>query len=347
VILYRTLTEQRIDRGRFGTFVKELAVTRGRVPLSIVRKRAVKHEFTTVAPVLLVHGFGQNRYAWHLPSRSFVNYLADAGFDVFNVDLRGHGRSRHFGGPRAGHVDDYVTYDLPIAVDEVRKLSGERRVFLLGHSLGGLVSYAAAPSIADQLAGIVSIGSPYHFTKGSFSLGAIAFLFRMLEWGRVPAINAPLILRPVGEVMRQIRPLAESKLYPLPLRGWHKGALEPEVLNEHLRMAVDRAGLSEMRNMFSWATKKRFVGQHEDHAARFEALDLPLLVVAGLNDDLAPPASVEPAYQRSASTDKTYRTFPFGHIDLLVGRDAPATLWHEVQRWLWERRARAGTLKSA
>src|SRR5690349_2969564 len=108
----------------------------------MVRKRAVGAG-GTLAPVLLIHGFGQNRYAWHLPSRSLANHLARAGFDVFNLDLRGHGRSRHFGARRSRGIDDYVTEDLPSAVEEVYALSGKRPVYLVGHSLGGLVSYAA------------------------------------------------------------------------------------------------------------------------------------------------------------------------------------------------------------
>lgn len=347
MILYKRVVEQKIDRHQWGTFVKELLVTGGKVPLAMVRKRATDREHSTVAPVLLVHGFGQNRYAFHLPARSFANYLASAGFDVFNVDLRGHGRSRHFGGRRARGVDDYVEEDLPTAVHEVHQASGQRKVFLVGHSLGGLVSYAATPAMRDRVAGIVSIGSPYHFARGSWSLKAIAVFFRMLEVGRVPTVNAPLILRPVGEVMRKLRRFAESPLYPVPLRGWHKGALEPHVLDEHLRLAFDRASLAEMRNMFEWASKKRFGGEEADYVERFERMDIPLLVIAGENDDLAPPASVRPGFARSQSRDKTYRVYPLGHIDLLVGRDAPITVWPLVRGWLLDRQGLATRVDEA
>ena len=68
-------------------------------------------------------------------------------------------------------------------------------------------------------------------------------------------------------------------------------------------------------------------------------MDLPLLVVSGANDDLAPPASVRPAYERSRSKDKTYRTAPLGHIDLLVGRDAPLSTWPLLTSWLDQRAA--------
>ncbi len=254
---------------------------------------------------------------------------------MFNVDLRGHGRSRHFGARRCGGVEEYVREDLPAAVEEVQALSGKRPVWVVGHSLGGLVGYASAPRLEGAVAGIVSIGSPYHFTRGSLTLGALTVLFRALALARVP--NAPLPLGPVGLGMRMVRRFAESPLYPIPLRGWHAGSLEPHVLEQHLRMAFDRAALAEMVDMFDWAVQRRFGGAGSDYVERFEAMDLPLLVVAGANDDLAPPASVRPGFLRSAAKDKTYRVLPLGHIDLLVGRDAPLMTWSLVTKWLARR----------
>lgn len=306
----------------------------------MVRKRLVSNGGGTLAPVLLIHGFGQNRYAWHLPARSFANHLARAGFDVFNLDLRGHGRSRHFGARTPRSVDDYVSEDLPIAVEEILTHTGGRAPFLVGHSLGGLVSYAAAPKLAGAVAGIASIGSPYHFTRGSFSLQAIALFFEGLRRVGVPHVGLAVPVSPVGTFMRTIRRVADSPFYPIPLRGWHAGSTEPHVLDQHLRLAFDRAGIAEMRNMFEWAVAKRFGGEVHDYVERFEAMDLPLLIVAGNNDDLAPPASVRPAFERSRSKDKSYRTVPLGHIDLLVGRDAPLSTWPLVTNWI-EKRYRA------
>jgi len=339
VILYGRTLEQTIDRHERATFVKELVVSGGKIPLAMVRKRLAANDGGTRAPVLLVHGFGQNRYAWHLPARSLANHLARAGFDVFNLDLRGHGRSRHFGARHVRHIDDYITEDLPTAVEEVLTHTGGRAPFLVGHSLGGLVSYGAAPTLAGAVKGVVSIGSPYHFTRGSLSLQAIAVVFEGFRRAGVPHIGMPLPLYPVGAFMRTIRRVADSPFYPLPLRGWHVGALEPHVLEQHLRLAFDRAGIAELRNMFEWAAEKRFGGPTRDYVERFETMDLPLLVVSGSNDDLAPPASVRPAFERSHSKDKTYRSVPLGHIDLLVGRDAPLTTWPMVAGWMDKRAA--------
>jgi pimeloyl-ACP methyl ester carboxylesterase len=234
-------------------------------------------------------------------------------------------------------VADYIREDLPIAVEEIQRHSGPRPVFLLGHSLGGLVSYAAAPLLRGAVAGVASVGSPYHFTRGSRSLGALRIVFRAMSLAQVTPLNVPLFMTPWGIVMRQTRRLAESRFYPIPLRGYHAGSLEPEIFEEHLKLAFDRGSIAELMSLFEWANERRFGGSESDFAERFEKLDIPLLVVAGANDDLAPPASVRPAYARSASRDKTYRAVPLGHIDLLVGREAPHLTWRVVSDWLTAR----------
>lgn len=332
MIVQSGIVEQVIDRNVTGSFHKDLVVTGGAVPLSMVRKRAVQCE-QTLAPVLLVHGFGQNRYSWHLPARSFANHLAMAGFDVFNLDLRGHGRSRHEGTPRCRGVEDYAHEDLPSAVEEVHSLSGKRPVWIVGHSLGGLVAFAGAPLLTGAIGGIASIGSPYDFARGSMSLGVLKFVMRLV--GRVPMPNAPMPLAPVGLALRTLRGFAESPLYPLPIRGWHKGSCEPHVLEQYLSLAFDRVAIQVMFDMFELET--RFRKRDSAHFVRFEALDLPLLFIAGDNDDLAPPPSVQGGFNKSHSRDKTYSAFPLGHIDLLVGRDAPSLTWSEVTTWLEKR----------
>ncbi|HST59034.1 MAG TPA: lysophospholipase [Longimicrobium sp.] len=87
------------------------------------------------AVVLVSHGHGEHggRYA------ELARHLAERGMTVHAIDHRGHGKS---GGPR-GHVDRFADY--------VRDLETWRRavtadvpatvpVFLLGHSLGGLIA---------------------------------------------------------------------------------------------------------------------------------------------------------------------------------------------------------------
>ena len=87
------------------------------------------------AVMLVSHGHGEHggRYA------ELARHLAERGITVHALDHRGHGRS---GGQR-GHVDRFGDYvrDLEAWRREVTaKLPPETPVFLLGHSLGGLIA---------------------------------------------------------------------------------------------------------------------------------------------------------------------------------------------------------------
>jgi len=360
MILNSSLVEQAVDGDHFATFIKEIILARPRVtrapagpadradiPLAMVRKRALRGSAATgtldaevgetKAPVLLLHGYGQNHYAWHLPARSFANYLARGGYDVFNLDLRGHGRSRHLGARPPKNLAEYVREDVPAAIEEIRRLSGERPLFLIGHSLGGLISYATAPALGEAVAGVVTLGSPYHFTRGSRFLAM--FGTAMLTLDRTLSLGHGLVpLRHLAEVMRIARVFVESPVFPIPIRGFAPGSLEPRVLGQHMSLAMDRGSVAVLRNLFLRAAEARASGHRlgvlYGYASAFEAADIPLLIIAGSRDGLAPPDSVRPAYVRSHSSDKTYRTFPRGHIDLLVGRDAPYTIWPLVLAWL-------------
>jgi alpha-beta hydrolase superfamily lysophospholipase len=306
------------------------------IPLAMIRKRLAGLPETR-APIMLLHGYGQNRYAWHLPSRSFFNYLAHAGFDVFNLELRGHGRSRHLGAHPPRKLRAFVEEDVPAALDEVQRLSGGRPVYVIGHSLGGLIGYAVAAKLRERIAGLITLGSPYQFSRGSLTLSLLSSVMTAVD-RRVHLGDGMLPLKPLSEAMRLMRFFIESPIFPLPIRGYAPRSVEPLILGQHMALAMDTGSVSVLRTMFMSSVQARRGGQClgdlSDYADPFEALDLPLLVIAGAKDDLAPPASVEPAFQRSRSTSKTYRVFPRGHIDLVMGRDCPQTIWPLILSWL-------------
>ena len=67
----------------------------------------------------------------------------------------------------------------------------------------------------------------------------------------------------------------------------------------------------------------------------------PTLVIAGDLDGIAPQASVEHLFRRLGSRDKEFAVLGmqtagvrFGHVDLLIGRHAPAFVWPRLLRFL-------------
>ena len=341
MILRTEIVEQVVDGEERGVFVKDVVMTPGAHPLGMVRKRAQANDAGEKGTVILVHGFGQNRYTWHSSRRSFSNYLAQAGWDVFNVDLRGHGRSRRFGSPRPKVMYEYIEEDLPTFAREAMELSGRDSFFLIGHSMGGLISYSVAgTSMRDHTRGVVSIGSPYRFGQGSALLLLLREAAAALGWTGLLDSNPALPVRSVGQHLLKRASLWDNRILPLPIRGWVPGGVEREVLNEYLAKTFEHTSLSVAMDIFKAGSAQGFKSLDGmiDYSVAFEMLDRPLLVIAGTEDQLAPPDSVRPAYEASKSRDKTYRAWPLGHLDLIMGREATRTVWPLVRDWLEQRR---------
>lgn len=366
MILQTEIVEQAIDSDRKARFVKDVLAARdGTFPVGMVRKRLVAatskedpragarrpspsspddRAAPCRAAVLLIHGFGQNRYTWHTSRRSFANFLAAEGFDVFNLDLRGRGRSRRFGARQVTVMDDYIREDVPAAIRTVLRLSGKSQVYLVGHSMGGIVAYAVAGSqMREEVAGVVTFGSPYRFGLGSRFL---AFTGPLLYAARLTGIfdrNPPIPIRMLGRHMSKHGWLWDNPLIPMPLRPWHPKSMEREILAENLAAAFEHTRMAIALGLVELGSNSG-LKSHDgltDYGLAFEITDKPLLVIAGTRDALAPPASVRPVYDRSRSSDKTFREFPLGHIDMVLGRDAPFTVWPMVRTWLTARAGRA------
>ncbi|HEX2070957.1 MAG TPA: alpha/beta hydrolase [Thermoleophilaceae bacterium] len=101
------------------------------------------------AIVLIAHGGAEHsgRYAWT------AGQLTARGYAVYAIDHRGHGRSQ---GPRA-YVDrvDNAVADLHALGDLARARHPALPVFLLGHSMGGLIALTYALRHQDELTGLV------------------------------------------------------------------------------------------------------------------------------------------------------------------------------------------------
>lgn len=116
--------------------------------------RRLRPEGALRASVLVVHGYSEHsgRYG------NVYDTLLPRGFQLFALDHQGNGQSE---GPR-GHVErlgDFVT-DLRQFHDEhVAPELGDKKLFILGHSMGSIITMHYAAAHADELAGVVLSGT--------------------------------------------------------------------------------------------------------------------------------------------------------------------------------------------
>jgi len=102
-------------------------------------------------PVLLIHGYCCNYGVW----RDVAARLAALGHTVLAINLE----------PLFCSIDDYAP-QVEQAVAQLRAQTGQQRVALVGHSMGGLVIRAWMRTYGDaQVAVAVTLGSPHHGTQ--------------------------------------------------------------------------------------------------------------------------------------------------------------------------------------
>lgn len=159
--------------------------------LSITRYRPQPQPFEQPIlgePMLLVHGYGQNRHAW--TAGQFVKNMLFFGADIHILELRGHGKSsivrqielHQTRGTRlpadldyGWDLDSYFLYDLPAAVAGVKRLTKRERIFYCGHSMGGMLGYGYA-GIHDDLEGLITIGAASDLGSGFLPIRVVSWL---------------------------------------------------------------------------------------------------------------------------------------------------------------------------
>ncbi|MEA3338557.1 MAG: alpha/beta hydrolase [Chloroflexota bacterium] len=100
----------------------------------------------------IVHGLGEHsgRYG------NVVDWFAPQGYAVYAFDLRGFGRSP---GPR-GYINEWAEFreDVGAFLAFVREQEPGRPLFLLGHSMGGLIVLEYALRYPEGLAAVIASG---------------------------------------------------------------------------------------------------------------------------------------------------------------------------------------------
>jgi alpha-beta hydrolase superfamily lysophospholipase len=99
--------------------------------------------------ILIRHGFGEHsgRYG------ALTDHLVGHGYSVTAYDHRGHGLSDGL----PGHVESFAEYDEDLAklISSVRSRSQTKSLFLIGHSMGGLIALRYAARKNGTLSGAV------------------------------------------------------------------------------------------------------------------------------------------------------------------------------------------------
>mgnify|MGYP001764879844 CR=1 FL=1 len=243
------------------------------------------------AVLVLQHGFNSHSGLYDRPAREF----AAAGFAVYACDLRGRGQSD---GERF-YVEDFSEYvsDLSRMVDLARSRHPSLKIFLLGHSAGGVVSCMYALDRQDGLAGLVCESFAYKVPAPDFALAAIRGLAHVFPHAHVLKLkNEDFSRDPAVVAVLNADPLIANET-------------QPTQTVAQMSLADNR--LSESFGLFH----------------------LPLLIIHGSEDHATRPDGSREFFAKAGSADKTLKIYEGHFHDLLadVGREE---VMADIRDWL-------------
>jgi alpha-beta hydrolase superfamily lysophospholipase len=220
------------------------------------------------AAVILVHGHGDHSGGMH----NLFTSLVKNGYIVYTFDLRGHGKSTG----KRGFIQSWDEFRGDL--HEFRKLVAldqpERPLYIVGHSIGGLITLEYTLDHSAGISGIVAI-SP-----------AISYEVTPLEHLGITLMGK---FKPDYSInkKRNIRLLKKDSV------------MHAKYYSDRLRHNIVTPGLG--------SGLIQAISSLENQA---QSIKLPLLLQYGLDDKITPPTKLSKFFHLIASKDKQLYEYP-------------------------------------
>ncbi len=218
--------------------------------------------------LVLVHGFNQHSGLY----KHVAAHFARKGFRVVALDQRGYGQSE---GPRS-YVDGFTDFvhDLGLLIERV---SGSERPILVGHSMGGLISFLYALTHPETIKCLV-LSSPWFGTQRGL----------------------PPLLKLLAPTLSTLYPSFQIKL--------KTGGPSRATKNQEIAAAVRADPL-----VANVATPRWYVDAVRTHSLVFElapGFKPPILVLQAGQELIANAPATRALFDRLTCSSKTYKEYP-------------------------------------
>ena len=288
------------------TWKRHWAVTGTKFEISAKRFRLNKN-LRHPRPVILIHGLLVDSRFLDFGGASLAGYLAEAGFDVWNLSLRGTGRSLNpLGwGNKPWTLDDILKDDLPAVIEYVGKVTGTAEVFVVGYELGGVLAFAHVGTAEEhKVAGIVSIAAPMSFDSREQDR-----LDVLLRLDRQPTLRKALLYWNSSGVNRLLFMVPGFREV-----FYNPRNMDPQVAQQLLETLLIPVNPGVLEQVITVVDKDEFVSADGATSYR-DALSnvrIPVLLVGGAADLIAPPEALKKVYSELASEDRDLMIFLVG-----------------------------------
>jgi len=245
------------------------------------------------AAILLVHGLGEHSSRY----MNLVNHLVPLGYAIYTVDHIGHGKSD---GVRK-HVNTFADFTdtLDIFFNRVNDWHGDKPVYLLGHSMGGLIAAYYLLSHQDAFSGAILSAPALKISNDVPRLKVLVGKLLSAVWPRfgILSINPTKVSRDLNIVQAYMDD-------PLIYKGKTSARLAAELLKA-------------MRQVEEGSLK----------------ITLPVLVLQGTEDAIVNPDGAQEFFDRVGSADKTLKLYEGSYHEVFTDTDKDR-VFDDLKKWL-------------
>ncbi|MDO6500678.1 alpha/beta hydrolase [Photobacterium sanguinicancri] len=245
------------------------------------------------AIVIVVHGLGEHSGRY----QNLIHTLIPHNITVYGLDHTGHGKSE---GKRVylDNFDEFIN-TLDSYVDHVKKVHSECPLYLVGHSMGGLITSTYLLQHQSKLSGAV--------------LSAPAI--------QPPAQISPLLIK-LGKYIAAIAPALPA--VALDIKGISR---DPSVIERYLQDPLVHSG-----NVTAGLSRQIQLAM-DNMVQNAHLINLPLLILQGTEDRLVNPQGANFLINAVSSTDKTLKQYD-GLYHELFNEPEKEQVLKDLDEWL-------------
>ena len=243
--------------------------------------------------IVLIHGLAEHTERY----QALGDFLTNNSFALMAIDLPGHGRS----GGVPGHIDRFIDYH--DAVKHLHKSAKQKYpdtpIFLLGHSMGGLIST--------------------HFLLKNQKLFQGALLSgAAIETPQTPPNWQVSLITAIAKIFPKLG------LLKLDAQGISQ---DNNVVKKYMEDPLIFKGKLSAR----FITEMFFAADHcKNHAQK---INLPIFIMHGGSDTITKPEGSEYLYNTVSSKDKTLKIYE-GLFHEIFNEPSAPSIYSELVEWL-------------
>ncbi|MGC8708216.1 MAG: lysophospholipase [Athalassotoga sp.] len=245
------------------------------------------------AVVVIIHGLGEHVSRYDVISKEFNA----AGLEMVGFDQRGHGKNPVI----KGYVDHFEDF-LKDIDDFVKMQKTTLPIFMLGHSLGGLIAARYNEEFQGRLKGTV-------LSSGAFS-----------------SQNVPALTKAVARVFSTLNP-----------KMAFNNGIDPKTISRNEEVISDYTKDPLVHNRITARLSSELFKNIEIVFEKAPYFTTPVLMIAGSQDKIVPYDGTKKLFSSIASKDKELKIFDGAYHEIFCDPQYSSEFRKTIIDWIVKR----------